>query len=244
MGSTCELNGSTVSLPTALPCARKDGRFLYVMQAEDGRIKIGRSKHPHKRCRDLQSEAGLRIWVCLTLRGRGWEESRIHAACSEHRALGEWFVNTEASMDAIMLAVGQHVEFKITKPGRLPLSDEQERRDADAAKAVKELVEWIKAHPSKRRRKKRTDVQINPTADFCGTKNDDARGGFVMTGLILWALVAIQSCLIISVGLVIAATGGDLVSFHASAWWASWLYHVLAGDQSSDRSRPTPCLTR
>lgn len=142
-------------------------QFLYVMQAEDGRIKIGRSIHPLKRRQRLQSQVGLRVWLCLAIKGRGSEEGRIHALCAEHRVLGEWFINTDAAMDAIRAAIGEDFEFKIPKRGFRVLEDgapmtrdelsvvrlhfETLARDEEARLAFKAAADRLRTQPSHRR---------------------------------------------------------------------------------------------
>ena len=64
---------------------------LYVMQATDGRIKIGRSGNPNKRRRDLETSSGMKIALIATFKGRGSEEGAIHALLHEYRRIGEWF---------------------------------------------------------------------------------------------------------------------------------------------------------
>lgn len=106
---------------------------LYVMQASDGRIKIGRSSNPEKRRSDLEGASGLRVWVCAVFEGRGHEERRIHSECAEYRLLGEWFHNTPPAMAAIKRAVGARFRFELPAFKSMEPDEVMRRVEVEAA---------------------------------------------------------------------------------------------------------------
>ena len=68
---------------------------LYIIQmAVTGDIKIGRSKHVDKRCRQLQCGAPHQLKVILRVAGMGYREKHLHRYLREFRnrgQRGEWF---------------------------------------------------------------------------------------------------------------------------------------------------------
>jgi hypothetical protein len=87
---------------------------LYVLQnVETGHFKIGRSKHPDKRCQAIRNQSGMAIDLVLVLPEQGDRELSIHAELSEYRHIGEWFDYSTQSKEAIERAVGQAITFKV-----------------------------------------------------------------------------------------------------------------------------------
>jgi hypothetical protein len=72
-------------------------RHLYLMQADDGPVKIGKSFDPRKRLRDLQLANGRRIKLRAVLENKGDLELAVHARLKQFRLIGEWFRWTEES---------------------------------------------------------------------------------------------------------------------------------------------------
>lgn len=119
------------------------GRHLYVFQCSTGRIKIGRSGNPDIRRRALQNASGRRITPVVILRDRGAEELKIHSGLSQHRGIGEWFVNTDRCRKDIADALGIEIEWSMpahqyVAKWRAKKADEE--RDAAVAAAVAEML--------------------------------------------------------------------------------------------------------
>ena len=68
---------------------------LYIIQAHTtGAIKIGRSKHVHKRLSQLQTGCPYRLRLIIHIPGQGDLEKGLHRRLSDHRIRrfkGEWF---------------------------------------------------------------------------------------------------------------------------------------------------------
>lgn len=66
--------------------------YVYFFQAQDTRVKIGKTDDPHRRLRDLKRKAG-RLTVIGVMESAEplAEEARIHRECAEHCIEGEWF---------------------------------------------------------------------------------------------------------------------------------------------------------
>ena len=73
---------------------RKQGDYLYFIQArKTGMIKIGRSKHPKKRLKQLQTGASHELRLIASFEGLGWREPQLHEDLKKWRIRqnGEWF---------------------------------------------------------------------------------------------------------------------------------------------------------
>jgi len=68
------------------------GDSLYFIQSEKtGEIKIGRSKHPQKRLKNLQTGNPNILKIVASFEGLGWREKELHETLKEWRGSGEWF---------------------------------------------------------------------------------------------------------------------------------------------------------
>lgn len=65
--------------------------LLYFIRADNGLMKIGRTKNLPRRLRDLQAASPLRLNVILVLAGSSEIEAAWHRGYAEHRRHGEWF---------------------------------------------------------------------------------------------------------------------------------------------------------
>lgn len=79
---------------------------LYVMQAADGRVKIGRSIKPEERRRALETAAGLRLHLLIVVDGAGAREAKVHSALSAFRGVGEWFRNAPELWEGLTFLMG------------------------------------------------------------------------------------------------------------------------------------------
>jgi hypothetical protein len=73
---------------------KKQGDYLYFIQSsKTGMIKIGRSKHPQKRLKQLQTGNSNKLRLIASFEGLGWRESHIHEDLKKWRirSNGEWF---------------------------------------------------------------------------------------------------------------------------------------------------------
>ena len=127
------------------------GRDLYVFQASDGRIKIGRSGNPRKRRLALQTAVGRKLITVMVLPGRGADETAVHQALSRHRLIGEWFTNTKASRRDIAAALNVDVAFPV------PIAEIrsawlEQQREARVDQLVDDAVVDMQAKAEKKRR--------------------------------------------------------------------------------------------
>ena len=73
---------------------KKQGDYLYFIQSsKTGMIKIGRSKHPKKRLKQLQTGNSNTLRLIASFEGLGWREARLHEDLKQWRIRqnGEWF---------------------------------------------------------------------------------------------------------------------------------------------------------
>ena len=65
---------------------------LYIIQSDvTGMIKIGRSKDPQKRLKQLQTGKPKKLKLIAEFRGQGWKEKILHEELRKFRLEGEWF---------------------------------------------------------------------------------------------------------------------------------------------------------
>ena len=65
---------------------------LYIIQSDvTGMIKIGRSKNPQKRLKQLQTGNPNKLKLIVAFKGEGWKEKNIHERLDRYRLEGEWF---------------------------------------------------------------------------------------------------------------------------------------------------------
>lgn len=65
---------------------------LYIIQSDlTGMIKIGRSKDPVKRLKQLQTGNPNKLKLIASFEGLGWKEKVLHEQLSLYRLEGEWF---------------------------------------------------------------------------------------------------------------------------------------------------------
>jgi hypothetical protein len=85
-------------------------KFTYFARClTTGNIKIGRSREPNERMKQLQAATGNPHELLATLRG-GENESAYHSIFTEHRLYGEWFAPAPeilAEIDRLSLPTGR-----------------------------------------------------------------------------------------------------------------------------------------
>lgn len=65
---------------------------LYIIQSSmTGMIKIGRSKNPEKRLKQLQTGNPNKLKLIAEFKNQGWKEKIIHEKLRLFRLKGEWF---------------------------------------------------------------------------------------------------------------------------------------------------------
>ena len=66
--------------------------YLYFIQSDvTGMIKIGRSKDPQKRLKQLQTGNPNKLKLIACFEGLGWREKLLHEELQMFRKKGEWF---------------------------------------------------------------------------------------------------------------------------------------------------------
>ena len=70
----------------------RDKDDLYIIQSDKtGMIKIGRSKDPEKRLKQLQTGNPNKLKLIACFKNEGWREKQIHESLRAYRLKGEWF---------------------------------------------------------------------------------------------------------------------------------------------------------
>tara|TARA_B100000035_G_scaffold269211_1_gene242999 strand:- start:370 stop:675 length:306 start_codon:yes stop_codon:yes gene_type:complete len=65
---------------------------LYIIQSDvTGMIKIGRSKDPQKRLKQLQTGNPNKLKLIVEFKEQGWKEKILHEKLNKYRLEGEWF---------------------------------------------------------------------------------------------------------------------------------------------------------
>ena len=65
---------------------------LYIIQSDvTGMIKIGRSKDPQKRLKQLQTGNPNRLKLIASFKEKGKEEKYLHEVLNNYKLKGEWF---------------------------------------------------------------------------------------------------------------------------------------------------------
>ena len=66
--------------------------YLYFIQSDlTGMIKVGRSKDPQKRLKQLQTGNPNRLKLIASFREKGSEEKYLHEVLNNYKQKGEWF---------------------------------------------------------------------------------------------------------------------------------------------------------
>ena len=66
--------------------------YLYIIQSDvSGMIKIGRSKDPAKRLKQLQTGNPNKLRLIASFKELGWREKIIHESLKKWSEEGEWF---------------------------------------------------------------------------------------------------------------------------------------------------------
>jgi predicted GIY-YIG superfamily endonuclease len=70
-------------------------RYVYVIEAEGGDVKVGVASDPQRRLRELQTGSGSKLRVAFKVLCRAGAERHVEARCHEElskfRKIGEWF---------------------------------------------------------------------------------------------------------------------------------------------------------
>jgi hypothetical protein len=80
---------------------RRTGSFVYVVQADTGHVKIGRSTMPEVRIASLRTCCPVEVRVVGVVRADYDMEPRLHRACAASRVRGEWFDPTREVASAL-----------------------------------------------------------------------------------------------------------------------------------------------
>lgn len=75
--------------------------LYFIQDTECSAIKIGRSRNPHARLRELQAGNPHRLSLLAVAEGRGEREFQWHRAFSADRLCGEWFAVTADLLEMI-----------------------------------------------------------------------------------------------------------------------------------------------
>jgi hypothetical protein len=101
---------SELSRSRPSPRRQLEGSFVYVVQADNGTIKIGISTNPTARLAQLQRSAPAHLSLAYVgaLRSTGYAvEAEAHRTLASYRQSGEWF-SCPAEMAVAAVAVAAH----------------------------------------------------------------------------------------------------------------------------------------
>jgi len=103
-------------------CDMNKSPHLYIMQASDGRIKIGRSGNPEQRRKQIVMLSGLPVFIVLVLPDRGDDELDIQGEMWRYNTrIGEWFEGTLEAQNELRAILGCDIKFPyIERPRRRP----------------------------------------------------------------------------------------------------------------------------
>ena len=153
---------------------RRDG-FVYVLEAENGLVKIGYSVTPEKRERISQTHSPVRVRMIAFWKADQDEEFDLHRRFEDYREHGEWFRYVGEIAAWVDRVRGTNV-LQITQWSDLTIAaahlrkEEQSKRQAEAMRRLwrnlpeKERANWIasmqegRADLSVRREALRPDV--------------------------------------------------------------------------------------
>lgn len=77
----------------------KLGSVYFILDADNNRVKVGHSRDPWKRLRQLQTGSSAKLKLIGIIAGNAEVEKRLHADLREHRVQGEWFAEGEQAID-------------------------------------------------------------------------------------------------------------------------------------------------
>lgn len=77
---------------------------LYFFRADNGRVKIGRSRNVRARLNAVRCSSPVGVMLWAVLEGRGHEEAAWHGVFEDHNVSGEWFKWCTPIARAIRLA--------------------------------------------------------------------------------------------------------------------------------------------
>lgn len=96
---------SPVVIPPSQPPHPDVGSVVYfIQQGEDGPIKIGFSKNPEARLKQLQPSTPAPLRILRTIQGGRSREQSIHGRFQNDRLKGEWFRPTPELLEYIATA--------------------------------------------------------------------------------------------------------------------------------------------
>lgn len=129
--------GSNPSTAVAQKVAQR-AVHLYIFQADDGRVKVGRSSKPRQRRKSLQQASGLTIATVAIFKDRGDEEQALLLHLRPHRLNGEWHKSSPEFRQALTAYFGDHLDW------RQPYSDTKGNEEAERRRI--EMQETLERH--------------------------------------------------------------------------------------------------
>lgn len=87
-----------------------DVGYVYILAAENGMFKIGKSRKPKIRIGTIQTASPVRISVYRVFKSSEYShmEQHLHELFADFRKLGEWFALTEEELATIDAIQGDH----------------------------------------------------------------------------------------------------------------------------------------
>jgi hypothetical protein len=76
--------------------------YVYIIKNDKNKYKIGRSKNPSKRLKQLQTGNNSKLYLIATALGDIHLEKRLHKMFFYSREVGEWFNLSEDTLKALI----------------------------------------------------------------------------------------------------------------------------------------------
>lgn len=80
----------------------KYSTFIYIISNNNNAIKIGHSRNPFKRLKQLQTGNNNKLHLLLTAEADIYLERRLHRMFFLHKQCGEWFTVDKELLDTII----------------------------------------------------------------------------------------------------------------------------------------------
>jgi hypothetical protein len=120
------------------------GGHLYIFQASDSRVKVGRSANPRERRKTLQQASGLTIATIEIFKDRGHEEQALLLHLRAYRLNGEWHKSSPEFRQALTAYFGERLEWRQPYPD-LKKNEGVEKKGLEADEIVERLLEQYRA---------------------------------------------------------------------------------------------------
>lgn len=87
--------------------------YVYILKAENGLYKIGKSRSPQIRIGQIITASPVKITPCLVYKSTEYHkmERVLHEVFADEREIGEWFRLTDEDFECLFHMSGDHLLF-------------------------------------------------------------------------------------------------------------------------------------